>query len=612
MGSEDAIILPVPPVVRTPLAAGSALAPTPVSTVMPNDPPTPPCTLLPVALQVTLPPLLEDDELLPPPLSLLDEVAQPLSMLDEVEQPPPLSDGSTLLQLAGECGQRIPIVHQALGVEIVAMGSSNGLEYMVHLGQMHTSDLEWENTQAETRAQTALLIGQRPLLLAALGSMAVTKEQEGVTPMPLAQVSDNGEQGEPPSKRPQPKPAWHGAQAGVAAKAKPMPTPSVKEKGVGEPVVVDPDTAAVRRSSAASEEVPDDEETEKAKGGKKSVDGGEGEQKEDEGESPWELDDDDRWPEQLQMVFGAFKRIKDLGSADWAFCVRSLIELECARGFSVKGLVAIPTGTEAGRPEEVPDFMKCMRKWERQVPLTSAFGPSMDTGTFGNRWWTWWTCVQPESRMLESGKLMALSRVGPQDWTHVSKMNGRNGIMLYVATLLWWGEAAVTHENAALLVADWKIAVRDVGCVLVMAWLAVIVEASLERMATSAAENFGGKSKRKQVDRTAEEEKENVPAKTWHNLEKMTKSLSEGMVSPEIKIQDIKTWHDLGKMAKGLAEGIKDKTSGWLCAEAGGANYLLWAGPKYSISSVFTGFRSGKVTDEAGNNAFSGWIPNGV
>ncbi|KAJ7899926.1 hypothetical protein B0H13DRAFT_2336684 [Mycena leptocephala] len=45
-------------------------------------------------------------------------------------------------------------------------------------------------------------------------------------------------------------------------------------------------------------------------------------------------------------------------------------------------------------------------------------------------------------------------------------MPGRNGMLLYVGSLLWWGEAAVAAEDTESLLQDWRCTVEDVAAVL--------------------------------------------------------------------------------------------------------------------------------------------------
>ncbi|KAJ7843811.1 hypothetical protein B0H13DRAFT_1648264 [Mycena leptocephala] len=126
-----------------------------------------------------------------------------------------------------------------------------------------------------------------------------------------------------------------------------------------------------------------------------------------------------------------------------------------------KGLLSVPNGAAEERPAEVPYFMQHARKWNKPLALQTA-----TEGPFADRWWSWWQKVQPAARIDKEGKSALPSAVDAALWEDVSKMVGRNGVLLYVAGLLWWGEAAVGEENAKALLEDWKVAMLDVALVL--------------------------------------------------------------------------------------------------------------------------------------------------
>ncbi|KAJ7801929.1 hypothetical protein B0H14DRAFT_2614866 [Mycena olivaceomarginata] len=181
----------------------------------------------------------------------------------------------------------------------------------------------------------------------------------------------------------------------------------------------------------------------------------------------WEAEED--WPEELRKVFRGFKRGKGWGGEAWMCCVRELIALEQAGGFQVKGMT-VPQGDGTVRPVEVPNFMQHARKWDKTLALTSAPGPISVAGSFSRCWWDWWVRVQPESWVLENGKLKSTALVPVEEWKKVSTMTGKNGMLLYVGALLWWGEAAAgAEEGSTDLLRDWAVAAIDVACVLAMA-----------------------------------------------------------------------------------------------------------------------------------------------
>ncbi|KAJ7707029.1 hypothetical protein B0H14DRAFT_3525880 [Mycena olivaceomarginata] len=87
-------------------------------------------------------------------------------------------------------------------------------------------------------------------------------------------------------------------------------------------------------------------------------------------------------------------------------------------------------------------------------------------GGFAQRWWKWWEIGQPAARM-EDDEWLAPEDVEDDKWEDMRKRFGRNGILLYVGGLFWWGEAAAAdEEHASELLAEWRVAVEDVRQVL--------------------------------------------------------------------------------------------------------------------------------------------------
>ncbi|KAJ7154823.1 hypothetical protein C8R46DRAFT_911129, partial [Mycena filopes] len=121
------------------------------------------------------------------------------------------------------------------------------------------------------------------------------------------------------------------------------------------------------------------------------------------------------------------------------------------------------------RPQEVPAWMRARRLWSSKVKLSSEAGPHELEGTFANRWWGWWMETQPSGRKKKNGELRAAKDVAAGEWEDISKMAGRNGMLMFVGSLLWWVEgAAGANEDgpASAALAEWKTAVNDVTSVL--------------------------------------------------------------------------------------------------------------------------------------------------
>ncbi|KAJ7148605.1 hypothetical protein C8R46DRAFT_1231121 [Mycena filopes] len=227
----------------------------------------------------------------------------------------------------------------------------------------------------------------------------------------------------------------------------------------------------------------------------------------------WDEQDQSSWPKELKLAFEAFARARMWGGEEWESCVKSLVALEAAWKFPGKGLLLAPNNT-AVRPKEVGVFMGNARKWGSVVKLSSAPGPRATAGTFAVRWWDWWGEAQPAARKKRKGKFVGAEKVARKGWEEVAKMTGRNGVLLYVGALLWWGEAVV---SAGEELEEWKEAVRDVAAVLTEAreWVvgpsgkkSAAAVATAKGKTTGAA---GGSAKRKADSGPEKENDEPAP-----------------------------------------------------------------------------------------------------
>lgn len=100
------------------------------------------------------------------------------------------------------------------------------------------------------------------------------------------------------------------------------------------------------------------------------------------------------------------------------------------------------------RPTEISMWMKNHRRWT-DIPIK-------DVNVFSKAWWVWWTSLQPETRISDDGTMAAPS-VG-MDWTNLRKP-GKNGLLLIMLALSWWGSAS-GNDNC------WKSAVAEVCAVI--------------------------------------------------------------------------------------------------------------------------------------------------
>ncbi|KAJ7511021.1 hypothetical protein B0H11DRAFT_1900353 [Mycena galericulata] len=235
------------------------------------------------------------------------------------------------------------------------------------------------------------------------------------------------------------------------------------------------------------------------------------------GKEMWGVDvkEYESWPPELRKACAAFTRAKSWGGDDWERCVRGLIALERAWGFPEKGMLSAPGGGSSERPAAIPFFMKNARKWGALVDIQAEIGPHGLKGSYADSWWVWWTRVQPAARVRDDGKLATPEDVETEEWADLAKTHGRNGVLLYLGGLLWWGEAAAAADNdAVLLLADWQFAVRDVANVLsaVLLGVAPWVKAAKgkgKKLAAGPA-NAASRKRKQPVSATDSPEKENI------------------------------------------------------------------------------------------------------
>ncbi|KAJ7851697.1 hypothetical protein B0H13DRAFT_1904987 [Mycena leptocephala] len=283
--------------------------------------------------------------------------------------------------------------------------------------------------------------------------------------------------------RPKPKPAWRGLRVAAATAT----TPEEETDGV----------------AGAEEDGGEDN------GAGDKEDGGE-----DKQEGVWK-EDTSEWSQELRNALSAFARGKSWGGKEWEECVTGLIALERAWEFPAKGQLAAPNSA-GDRPQEIPDFMQAGRKWASPVELQSICGPSSLEESFARQWWKWWDTAQPGVRRNADGKLENPQQVPASGWEDIGKMAGRNGLLLFVGGLFWWGEAASAAEDSDLLLDDWRKAVEDVAGVMreaVKELRPVLKKPQPNARATAKAPTTRS-SKRKTPDtRTARNKENKLPAR---------------------------------------------------------------------------------------------------
>ncbi|KAI5886761.1 uncharacterized protein SCHCODRAFT_02672012 [Schizophyllum commune H4-8] len=100
------------------------------------------------------------------------------------------------------------------------------------------------------------------------------------------------------------------------------------------------------------------------------------------------------------------------------------------------------------------------------------FGHVVDIGdpqVFGTKWWTWWEAMQPPLRVSPAGDLLAVDVVAAEathlaQWGHLEKCCGRDGLVQFLLTLVWWGDVVNDPDQRVAHVArrlEWELAVQD-------------------------------------------------------------------------------------------------------------------------------------------------------
>ena len=123
-------------------------------------------------------------------------------------------------------------------------------------------------------------------------------------------------------------------------------------------------------------------------------------------------------------------------------CLEGFIEFQQRAHFPDSG----PSFPHAAgvRPAEIGMWMKNRRPW-KDVDIADMAG-------FEQHWWNWWCSLQPDTRNANDAPTIAM------DWQKLQK-TGRNGFLLVMMSLAWWGKASSRDEG-------WRKAVAEVGAVL--------------------------------------------------------------------------------------------------------------------------------------------------
>ncbi|KAJ6478370.1 hypothetical protein C8R45DRAFT_833281 [Mycena sanguinolenta] len=189
--------------------------------------------------------------------------------------------------------------------------------------------------------------------------------------------------------------------------------------------------------------------------------GGDGGLGPEEGPEPydvhWQRDDRLRWTAELSCAHIAFEKGRRWG-VEWAVCVSKFFDFEAVWGYVDDG-AQVRRDT---RPRQVNSWLTMGRQWT--LPPTISEGGSLgargDSESWAGAWWKWWESLQPKERAIANGEL---SRPELVDWSKMVGLHGKNGLLLAMGTLEWWGEMAQKDVEVR---GRWLTAVSDMTWVL--------------------------------------------------------------------------------------------------------------------------------------------------
>jgi hypothetical protein len=107
------------------------------------------------------------------------------------------------------------------------------------------------------------------------------------------------------------------------------------------------------------------------------------------------------------------------------------------------------------RPTAVGDWLQRTRSLTWFPDLSK---PSL-MKTYSNNWWVWWMVCQPSWRIPNSDGKGFRHSSGSGDWSTLL-VGGKNGMLLHVMALAWWGNAAL---GTAQEMKKWTVAVKEVA-----------------------------------------------------------------------------------------------------------------------------------------------------
>jgi hypothetical protein len=126
----------------------------------------------------------------------------------------------------------------------------------------------------------------------------------------------------------------------------------------------------------------------------------------------------------------------------WIGCVQEFVDFQKRANFPDTG-PSFPPATDV-HPVQIATWMKNRCPW-KDVEVD-------DVEVFRRQWWAWWSLLQPDSQILKD------TPTPDMDWSKLQKP-GKNGFLLIMLALVWWGVAS--HRDG-----EWSEAVADVKNVL--------------------------------------------------------------------------------------------------------------------------------------------------
>nr|GAT46269.1 predicted protein [Mycena chlorophos] len=138
----------------------------------------------------------------------------------------------------------------------------------------------------------------------------------------------------------------------------------------------------------------------------------------------------------------------DVVHDDWPHLLRDFCDLERAYGWENNGALLMTSE----RPSELTQWVRNGRKAFSKTQIKNA-------QKFEQKWSAWWSHLQPAWRKV--GDNTSENTAG--DWG-VLRAPGKNGLLLFVAGLFWWGKIEKTRYQT--VTAAWVEAMTDVLVVL--------------------------------------------------------------------------------------------------------------------------------------------------